>query len=184
MQYSVLREAHTERPFTGEYVDNHADGFDRCAGGGSELFRSQDKFDSGTGWPSFSRPSRTAVVASSDETLGMGRTEVAAVAAADHLGHVFDDGPTPTGVRYCINSAPWPSSRGKLRAGRRRARGGVMGYADDHQWSQRHLSHDVEGDLNHRARRRLDRHARDCAACGPGLRALRALVYAVQGSTG
>ena len=105
-QYRILRQAGTELAWTGALVHNHAKGVYRCAACGQLLFSSDTKFESGTGWPSFWKPfAPQSVVTKTDSTLGMERTEVLCSRCGGHLGHVFDDGPPPTHLRYCMNSA-------------------------------------------------------------------------------
>ena len=103
-QYRVLRQKGTEPAFCGTFWNNHEKGVYVCAACGAELFRSDEKFDSGTGWPSYTTPVEGAVTNVVDRSHGMVRTEVLCARCGSHLGHVFDDGPPPTGLRYCINS--------------------------------------------------------------------------------
>ena len=112
-QYRVLREAGTEAPYSGDLLNNKDEGMYRCAACGEPLFDSDTKYDSGSGWPSFTAPADGASVAEHrDVSHGMARTEVRCAACEGHLGHVFPDGPGPTGLRYCINSASLAFDKG------------------------------------------------------------------------
>jgi len=104
-KYQVLRQCGTEAPFTGKYVNHKKDGYYHCAGCGAKLFSSKTKYDSGSGWPSFyALADSSNIIEVVDNSLGMARTEIKCSNCGGHLGHVFNDGPNPTGLRYCINS--------------------------------------------------------------------------------
>ncbi|GAK93352.1 peptide methionine sulfoxide reductase MsrB [Nonlabens ulvanivorans] len=103
-QYRILREKGTERPFTGEYNTHYEDGTYSCVACGNDLYKSETKFDSGCGWPSFDDEIEGAIMRKRDVTHGMIRTEIMCANCGSHLGHVFNDGPTATGIRHCVNS--------------------------------------------------------------------------------
>lgn len=113
-QYHILREKGTERAYSGKYTDNHEHGIYRCAACGLDLYRSEDKYESGTGWPSFTAPiAPENIITRPDNSFFTHRTEVLCRRCSSHLGHVFDDGPKPTGLRYCMNSAAMQFVAGK-----------------------------------------------------------------------
>jgi peptide-methionine (R)-S-oxide reductase len=115
-EFRVLREHGTERPFTGIHLGNKEEGVYVCSGCGQELFKSQSKFDSGTGWPSyFEAYNQTAIREIRDESAGMVRVEIRCSRCDGHLGHVFDDGPNPTGLRYCVNSVSLDFDKSKIK---------------------------------------------------------------------
>ena len=112
-EYYVIREKGTERPFTGDLLDNKKEGIYTCRACANPLFESSTKFESGTGWPSFYAAIEGEVEEDSDNSLGIVRTEILCSQCGGHLGHVFDDGPAPTGLRYCVNSASLDFTEGK-----------------------------------------------------------------------